>query len=84
MADQQSCSRCPVLEAEIARLRAENARLRAYINYLLHLIDRAQRFMTGIIQEATQIMSQHQPLGTWSLWRGRKEIAEKVSGILKG
>ena len=65
------CSRCVMLEIENARLQAEIARL---MFKLLQISNYSQ----AVEREAGRVMSEHQPRGTWSFWRGCKDTAERV------
>ena len=80
----QACSRCPALEAEIARLQDENAKLRGYIDYLLSILERIRRYAQDVTQESERVLSGHHPRGTWSFWRGCKQVAEKVQQLVRG
>jgi len=64
------CSHCAALEAQNARLKA---RLAAVI-----------MFCNDVSRQADEVLSEHRPRGTWALWRGRKEIADRVRRVAGG
>lgn len=74
----EGCANCAALRARVSQLEHENAQLRAYIGYLLAVLDRIARYVRGVIQEGDRVLSGHQPRGTWSFWTGCKQVAERV------
>ena len=66
------------LRREVARLRKENEKLRRRIRRLLEIIKKARQYTLTVYHQAAKVMSQHQPRGTWSLWKGKGETAREV------
>jgi hypothetical protein len=79
------CDRCYVLQDRIVSLEQENKKLKRLVK-LARTIIRKQReqlddisiFTWDIICSARKVLSQNRPRGTWSLWKGRLEIAHAV------
>ncbi len=79
------CDQCKVLQAEIKRLERENAKLKRLVKFAKRVIKTQRRqlddimyFCLDIIRQGKKTMSQHVPRGTWSLWKGKREVAEDV------
>lgn len=66
------------LRHEVDKLRREVARLRKIIARLKRAIREAKRYTLNVYREAAKVMGQHQPRGTWSLWKGKGEVAKEV------
>ena len=66
------------LQHEVARLRREVDRLRKIIARLGRAIRKAKQYALMVYRKAARVMSQHQPRGTWSLWKGKGEVAREV------
>jgi hypothetical protein len=66
------------LRHEVARLRREVTRLWKIIARLRRAIREAKRYALSVYREAAKVMSRHQPRGTWSLWKGKGEVAREV------
>jgi len=66
------------LRREVIRLRREAARLRKIIRRLLEIIRKAREYALSVYRKAAKVMSKHQPRGTWSLWKGKGEVAREV------
>jgi len=66
------------LRHEVARLRREVTRLRKIIARLRRAIREAKRYALSVYRKAAKVMGRHQPRGTWSLWRGKGEVAREV------
>lgn len=59
-------------------MQKEVERLREIIEKMGKAIQAIQNYCLNIYSQAAQVMSRHQPRGTWSLWRGRGEVAREV------
>ena len=71
----EGCSRCARLAAENAYLKQENARLRARLQAIA-------LYAQQVAAKAAALMaSGNMPRGTWSLWKGRGEIARMIARI---
>jgi septal ring factor EnvC (AmiA/AmiB activator) len=66
------------LQHEVTRLRREVAKLQKRIRRLLEVIRRAKQYALGVYRQAAKAMGKHQPRGTWSLWKGKGEVAREV------
>lgn len=69
--NQQPCTNCANLQAEITRLRLEIAALE-------RVIEAARGECVALVNEAEQTMSGHQPRGVWAHAKGQKEAAQKI------
>jgi hypothetical protein len=76
------CQNCAALARENRELRQTVEKQRKTITRLQSRIDRARYFCAVIYSQASRVMSDHQPRGTWSLWRGRGEMAAKIYNML--
>jgi len=76
------CQNCEQLIKENRELRQVIEKQRKAIRRLQDRINRVRDFCTIIYSQAVHVMSEHQPRGTWSLWRGRGEMAAKVYNML--
>jgi hypothetical protein len=84
-----SCPDCQQYQHELARLRAENKHLlrllqRAYkvIKKQKVQLDEVRAVSWHWICRARKALSIHQPRGTWSLWKGRLEVASEIFSIV--
>lgn len=85
---QQPCPNCAHLEAEnaalrqrIARLETSLSRARAVIEHQKRQLDIARTTCWDIIQKAREVMEPGGlARGTWSLWKGRGEVAGDIYG----
>lgn len=67
-----TCPNCAHLQAELRRLQAENHALRVRLA-------RVAGYAAVVMSRADQAMSNGGlPRGTWSMWRGARQTAEKV------
>lgn len=44
-------------------------------------LDSIQRYVWTVINAAKKAMSKHLPRGTWSLWKGKLEVAQAVFDV---
>lgn len=87
--DDTMCSECAVLQTQIKQLERRiqrQARLLKLAGRIIkkqrQQLDTVQVYTWSVICQAGRDMSQHLPRGTWSLWRGRLEVARKVFRIV--
>jgi hypothetical protein len=85
------CVKCVVLQLQIAALQAEVEALKNEVSRLRGIIERLMAILRAIAdfcqvtqRDADMIMAQHCPRGTWSLARGRAEVAAAVVKFLRG
>lgn len=76
------CQNCERLTRENQELRRVIARQQKTIDRLRAVIDLVRDLCAIVYNQARRVMSDHQPRGTWSLWRGRGEVAGKVYNML--
>ena len=76
------CQNCEQLTKENRELRQVIDKQRKANRRLRDKIGLVRDLCTIIYNQAKCVMSNHQPRGTWSLWRGRGEVAAKVYNIL--
>lgn len=77
------------LRVRLKELEARNRELEKLVKLAAKVIkkqreqlDDVQIYTWSVIQEARKVMSQHQPPGTWALWKGRLEVAKKVYSLV--
>ena len=70
------CSNCELVE--------ENEELRRKLEKLSRSIQGVRDYCLHTYSQAARVMSKHQPRGTWSLWRGKGEVAREVFNRLAG
>lgn len=64
------------------RLMRENQQLKRIITRQKRAIESIAAYTIAIHTQAGRAMSEHQPRGTWSLWKGRREVARAVFNFL--
>lgn len=79
----ERCPTCVILQAENRRLQAKIGRLEAEVKRLQRIIREGQQEAAGIISQADEILSQHQPRGRWSFAKGAKRATEAILNRLK-
>jgi len=79
------CENCKALQAEVKRLERKNAKLRRLVKMAKKVIkaqrdqlDRIRTYAWTVVNAAKKAMSKHLPRGTWSLWKGKLEVAQVV------
>jgi len=79
------CLECKVLRIRLMVLQQRYNRLQQAHARLKRTVCAVARFCQAVNNKAASVTSQHQPRGTWALWRGRGEVARQVlAGIAKG
>lgn len=81
---RSACQNCAALARENAELRQVIIRQRWIIERLQRRIQQVVAYAANVRSQASRVMSQHQPRGTWSLWRGKGEVAQEVCNRLRG
>lgn len=66
------------IEIENKRLQVENKKLKAIVKKLLTTLNTIKIFSIDIIEQAQNEMSGNVPRGSWSLWKGRADVAKVV------
>lgn len=85
--DCQGCSLISENEAlrrEVDRLQKEVERLQRIIETMRKAIQAVRNYCLSIYGQAVRVMSRHQPRGTWSLWKGKGEVAREIYHRLSG
>lgn len=75
------CQACD-LPDENERLREELEELRKMLQRWEQVIEQVRDYTLTTYNEAQRVMSRHQPRGTWSLWKGKGEVAREVYNML--
>jgi hypothetical protein len=78
------CPMCKALEVENAMLKNEIIQLKNEVARLKRIIAAARNRAAAIMMQARQVMSDHCPRGTWSLFKGRAGAASEVDSQLGG
>lgn len=76
--------RCSSSDCSDCSLADENKELRRELEKLLQAIQGVQSYCLHIYSQAARVMSRHQPRGTWSLWKGKGEVAREIFNRLAG
>lgn len=74
----QNCQNCARLSQENAALRRKIEELESKVFWLQQTIEAARVYALSVYNQARQVMSDHQPRGTWSLWKGKGEVAREI------
>ena len=84
------CSECQVLRARVQQLERKVQKQAKLLKLAARIIkkqrqqlDQVQTFVWGVISQARRAMAGHLPRGTWSLWRGRLEVAQAVYHLVR-
>jgi hypothetical protein len=72
-----NCSTCTAL-------RQENSKLRQIIREQRAKLRTIGDYTYDVVNQADEALSQRPPQDMWSLWRGRRETANKVYSLLRG
>ena len=76
MADD--CRNCAALTRENAALRVRIEKLESKVFWLRQTIETARAYALAVYSQASGVLSQHQPRGTWSYYKGRGEAAREI------
>lgn len=78
------CAACLIKEGIILYQRFVIKQQKAEISELKRRIASAQKTAATIQEKADKVMSEHQPRGTWSYFKGGKLAAQAISRALAG
>ncbi len=70
--------RCSSGDCSDCDLAEENEKLRRELEKLSRTIRGVRDYCLHIYSQSARVMSRHQPRGTWSLWKGKGEVAREV------
>lgn len=84
------CQECSALRAQVDRLEHQlrrQARLLKLAGRIIKTqrqqLDAVQNYAAKVNRQAQDELSRHLPRGSWSLWRGRLEVARSVLRIVR-
>ena len=79
--DCQGCglvSENEALRREVDRLQKEVEKLERVIEEMRRAVQAVRNYCLRVYGQAARVMSRHQPRGTWSLWKGKGEVAREI------